>query len=101
NERVAGSEDDEAAVNEYLADFATSSGLILDKPLWEIHVLRAHNSMILRIHHSLGDGTSLLSMLLALCRKADNPGHLPTIPSAKRRRCDGSFWCRALRFLQM
>ena len=71
-------DDDESAINRYLADLSTE-GLSMDKPLWEIHFLRAHKCVIFRIHHSLGDGISLMSMLLASCRKVNDPHALPTM----------------------
>lgn len=85
---------DETAVNEYLADMSLSS-LQLDetKPLWEIHVLKAHNCIIWRIHHALGDGISLMSMFLTLCRRVDEPDLLPTIPSSSRATIGRSSWC--------
>uniref|UniRef100_A0A6P4ACR1 O-acyltransferase WSD1-like isoform X2 n=1 Tax=Ziziphus jujuba TaxID=326968 RepID=A0A6P4ACR1_ZIZJJ len=94
--------DDETAVNEYLADLSTGPGLSTDKPLWEIQLLKAHKCVVLRIHHCLGDGISLMSMLLACCRKVDDDNALPTIGSASNRtkskegklerRCLGRFW---------
>lgn len=72
--------DDESATNHYLGDLCTAStSLSMDKPLWEIHILRAHKCVIFRIHHSLGDGISLMSMLLASCRKVQDPNALPTL----------------------
>jgi hypothetical protein len=32
------------------------------------------------MHHSLGDGTSLMSLMLACTRQTDNPEKLPSIP---------------------
>lgn len=83
---------DEDAVNEFIADLAVSSPLSTDKPLWEIHLLIAHKTMIFRVHHALGDGISLMSLLLSCCRRADDPTRLPSIggvgaaASAQRRR---------------
>ncbi|CAI5531537.1 unnamed protein product [Closterium sp. Naga37s-1] len=37
------------------------------------------------IHHSMGDGVSLMSLLLACTRRTDNPALLPTLPTAKRQ----------------
>jgi hypothetical protein len=71
--------DDESAISEYMSDLCTESKLSMDKPLWEMHILRAHKCIIFRIHHSLGDGISLMSMLLAGCRKLQDPNALPTI----------------------
>ncbi|KAE8007995.1 hypothetical protein FH972_004545 [Carpinus fangiana] len=78
--------DDESAVNQYLADMSTSSGLSYDKPLWEIHLLLAHKCVIFRVHHALGDGVSLMSMLLACCRREDDVNALPRIGSVGSRR---------------
>ncbi|KEH27311.1 O-acyltransferase (WSD1-like) family protein [Medicago truncatula] len=67
NESVSEDKDDESAISEYMSDLCTESKLSMDKPLWEMHILRAHKCIIFRIHHSLGDGISLMSMLLAGC----------------------------------
>ncbi|KAF9623065.1 hypothetical protein IFM89_036201 [Coptis chinensis] len=75
-------DDDEEVVNEYLADLAVSSPLKTDKPLWEIHVLRDQKCLILRIHHSLGDGVSLMSLFLTCCRRVGHPDELPNIGPA-------------------
>ncbi|CAA2960158.1 O-acyltransferase WSD1-like [Olea europaea subsp. europaea] len=69
---------DEDSVNDYLADLSVSSPLNTDKPLWEIHLLMAHNCLVFRLHHALGDGISLMSMLLSCCRRADDSSQLPT-----------------------
>ncbi|XP_027112524.1 O-acyltransferase WSD1-like [Coffea eugenioides] len=69
----------EDAVNDYIADLAVSSPLSTDKPLWEVHLLMAHNCLVVRLHHALGDGISLMSMFLTICRKADDPSQMPTI----------------------
>ncbi|OVA15643.1 O-acyltransferase [Macleaya cordata] len=63
-------------------DLSVSSPLKTDKPLWEFHVLRNQKCVVLRIHHALGDGISLMSLILAVCRKIDHPDQLPTIPSS-------------------
>ncbi|KAJ9167268.1 hypothetical protein P3X46_021932 [Hevea brasiliensis] len=59
-------------------------------PLWDVHLLNvktseAESTGIFRIHHSLGDGISLMSLLLSCSRKASDPEALPTIPTIKRR----------------
>ncbi|XP_075511155.1 wax ester synthase/diacylglycerol acyltransferase 11-like isoform X1 [Primulina tabacum] len=71
------SEDD--AVNDYMADLSFSSPLSMDKPLWEIHLLVAHRTAVFRLHHALGDGISLMSMLLSSCRRIDDPEKIPAI----------------------
>ncbi|KAK4378447.1 hypothetical protein RND71_000309 [Anisodus tanguticus] len=69
---------DEDAVNDYLADLCVSTPLSLTKPLWEFHLLLAHKCAVLRLHHALGDGISLMSMFLSCCRRADDPTQRPT-----------------------
>ncbi|XP_031495049.1 wax ester synthase/diacylglycerol acyltransferase 11-like [Nymphaea colorata] len=68
------------------------TGIPLDKskPLWELHLLNgktqdAEATAVLKVHHSLGDGISLLSLLLACTRKVSDPESLPTIPRPRRR----------------
>ncbi|GER44836.1 O-acyltransferase WSD1 [Striga asiatica] len=72
-------EPDEDAVADFVADLSVSSPLPADKPLWEIHLLLAHNTAVFRVHHALGDGISLMSMLLSCCRRAEDPERIPTI----------------------
>ncbi|KAL5100861.1 hypothetical protein RYX36_005188 [Vicia faba] len=85
---VSDAANDQSAINDYVADLCTTPKLSMDKPLWEIHILKAHKCLIFRIHHSLGDGISLMSLLLASCRKLHDPHALPTIstPTIKSRR---------------
>ncbi|KAI3952408.1 hypothetical protein MKX01_005275 [Papaver californicum] len=72
-------------VNGYLADLAVSSPLNIDKPLWELHVLKDQNCLVLRVNHALGDGISIMSLVLAMCRKVDQPDQLPSIPKHNTR----------------
>ncbi|KAM7467700.1 hypothetical protein LguiB_015262 [Lonicera macranthoides] len=59
-----------------------------NKPLWELHLLNLKTSnaagiAVLKVHHSLGDGMSLISLLLACTRKTSDPDSLPTIPGKR------------------
>ncbi|KAK6916425.1 hypothetical protein RJ641_019286 [Dillenia turbinata] len=56
-DRVGEGEDDEAIVNQYMADLAVSSPLSTDKPLWEFHFLMADKCVAIRIHHALETGS--------------------------------------------
>ncbi|KAL2939373.1 O-acyltransferase WSD1 [Bienertia sinuspersici] len=67
-------EEQDQEINSILADFAVSSPLSRDKPLWEVHLISGLNCAILRIHHSLGDGISLMSLFLASCKRLDDKG---------------------------
>ncbi|WOL20556.1 hypothetical protein Cni_G29361 [Canna indica] len=76
-------------VEDYVTSL-TSIPMDLSRPLWELHVLNIPTSdaaavAVLRLHHSLGDGTSLVSLLLACTRKASDRSSLPTLPYQSRR----------------
>ncbi|KAG9451142.1 hypothetical protein H6P81_011107 [Aristolochia fimbriata] len=78
-------DEEEVIINRYLADLAVSSPLDETKPLWEIHVLQAHRCCVLRVHHALGDGISLMSLFLACCKRSGRPDLVPSLPQPKRR----------------
>ncbi|KNA14851.1 hypothetical protein SOVF_103630 [Spinacia oleracea] len=58
-------DDEEAAINSFLAEISVCTPLSESKPLWEVHVLTGLKCVVLRVHHSVGDGVSLMSMLSA------------------------------------
>ncbi|XP_041015032.1 O-acyltransferase WSD1-like [Juglans microcarpa x Juglans regia] len=74
-------------VEDYVSNL-TRTPLDLSKPLWELHLLNIKTSdaeavAVFRIHHSMGDGASLTSLLLACTRKTSDPEALPSIPVKK------------------
>ena len=77
--------------DKFLEDYIyelTKTRLDKSRPLWDLHILNVKTSQaegvgIFRIHHSLGDGVSLMSLLLACTRQTSNPEALPTIPTGK------------------
>ncbi|XP_074367898.1 wax ester synthase/diacylglycerol acyltransferase 11-like [Apium graveolens] len=83
--------------DKFVQDYAsnlTKTGLDLAKPLWELHILNVKTSdatatAILKLHHSIGDGISIMSLFLASSRKASDPESLPSLPKGKR---PTSFW---------
>lgn len=82
-------------VEDYIYNL-TKTSLDKSKPLWEIHILNLKTSDaegvgVFRIHHSLGDGTSLMSLLLACTRQVANPDALPTLPKHKKKDEKGGF----------
>ncbi|XP_076956305.1 wax ester synthase/diacylglycerol acyltransferase 5-like [Bidens hawaiensis] len=79
---------DEEVVNGYVADLTVNHPLTTDKPLWEVHLLLAHNCLVMRMHHALGDGVSLMSLMLNMFRKLDEPDQKLTVEqtSPTRRR---------------
>ncbi|KAF8377574.1 hypothetical protein HHK36_030956 [Tetracentron sinense] len=74
--------DEDEVVNGYLADLAVSTPLDTDKPLWEFHLLRTQGCCVLRFHHTLGDGISLISLALACCRRVHHPDQPATTSSS-------------------
>eukprot|EP00850_Spirogloea_muscicola_P004722 SM000020S06072 [mRNA] locus=s20:940673:943199:+ [translate_table: standard] len=72
----------EDPVEAFAAALATSPPFDRSRPLWEALVVDPGRggAAVFRIHHSLGDGVSLMSLLLACTRRAAPPHGLPTIP---------------------
>ncbi|XP_055827482.1 wax ester synthase/diacylglycerol acyltransferase 11-like [Solanum dulcamara] len=89
--------------DEFLENYSsnlTTIPLDMTKPLWEVHILNIKTSEangigILKLHHSVGDGVSIMSLILACTRKASDPQALPTIPSiAKKEKNKSGFFRR-------
>ncbi|KAM0832120.1 hypothetical protein ACQ4PT_065091 [Festuca glaucescens] len=81
--------DPDKAVEDYVASL---SMLPMDRrrPLWEFHLLdfptsEATSTMVLRLHHSIGDGMSLMTLYVASSRSTADPARLPTMPPPPRR----------------
>ncbi|GAB2225036.1 hypothetical protein Droror1_Dr00005818 [Drosera rotundifolia] len=82
------SESYEDIINDYLADFSVGSSLSRDKPLWEVHLIVDLRCIIWRVHHALGDGISLTSMLLESCRMLANPDQVPELMRSRKNNED-------------
>ncbi|KAI3977042.1 hypothetical protein MKX01_034021 [Papaver californicum] len=88
-------------VEDYISDLSKTT-IDMSKPLWELHILNvktaeAESIGVFKVHHSIGDGTSLISLLLACTRKTADPNALPTVPVTKKRpvslkRSEGVWW---------
>ncbi|KAK9279245.1 hypothetical protein L1049_012923 [Liquidambar formosana] len=94
----------EKFVEDYISNLSKTT-IDKSKPLWDLHLLNVKTSEaeavgIFRIHHSLGDGTSLMSLLLDCTRKMSDPEALPTVPVKKKPAlCNSSgFWHYFLAF---
>ena len=75
-------------VEDYISNL-TKPKLDNSKPLWDLHLLNIKTSesegvIVYRVHHSIGDGMSIMSLLLACSRKVSDPMALPTIPEMKK-----------------
>ncbi|CAH8331539.1 unnamed protein product [Eruca vesicaria subsp. sativa] len=86
--------------DEFLEDYITNmafSPMNMSKPLWEFHLLKLKTShakyvAVARFHHSLGDGMSLMSLLLACTRKTCDPEALPTFLAPKKNQARNAWW---------
>lgn len=75
-------------IEDYTSNIANTP-MDMSKPLWEFHVLNiktsnAESLCIGKLHHSLGDGMSLMSLLLAISRKTSDPEALPTTAATRK-----------------
>ncbi|KAL9690962.1 hypothetical protein QQ045_011379 [Rhodiola kirilowii] len=79
-------------VEDYTRDL-TGVPLDMSKPLWDVHVLNldkmtskgAMAVALFRFHHSIGDGTSLMSLFMSFTRKSADPNALPTLPVVSKK----------------
>ncbi|GAB2227749.1 hypothetical protein Droror1_Dr00009576 [Drosera rotundifolia] len=91
---VTTAQEKEDAVNAYIADIAVSTPLRRDKPLWDLHLLIGLDCLVLRVHHSIGDGESLMS-LLSLCfgtKSVDGDGAKENVHDRKRASRNRGLW---------
>ncbi|SPT15443.1 unnamed protein product [Triticum aestivum] len=81
--------DPDKAVEDYVSSLST---LPMDRsrPLWEFHFLdfatsEATSTTVLRLHHSIGDGMSIMTLLMASSRSTADRARLPAMPPLPRR----------------
>ncbi|KAK1660891.1 hypothetical protein QYE76_049050 [Lolium multiflorum] len=86
---TATSLDPDKALEDYVSSLST---LPMDhtRPLWELHILdfptsEAAAAVVIRAHHSLGDGVSLVSLFIACTRRASDQTTLPALPTTTAR----------------
>ncbi|XP_037406407.1 O-acyltransferase WSD1-like [Triticum dicoccoides] len=87
------SADPDRALESYVSSLSTRP-MDHSRPLWELHVLNfptsdADAAVVLRVHHSVGDGVSLLSLFIACTRRAADPDALPELPATAAPRRSG------------
>ncbi|CAH8359304.1 unnamed protein product [Eruca vesicaria subsp. sativa] len=86
--------------DEFLENYTSNMALSpmdMSKPLWEFHLLKLKTShaefvILARFHHSLGDGMSLMSLLLACTRKVCDPEAFPTFVAPKKSKEKNVCW---------
>ncbi|CAA7055765.1 unnamed protein product [Microthlaspi erraticum] len=79
--------------DQFIEDYTSSianTPMDMSKPLWEFHLLNiktsnAESVVLAKIHHSIGDGMSLMSLLLACARKTSDPNALVSTKTATRK----------------
>ncbi|GMJ11713.1 hypothetical protein like AT3G49190 [Hibiscus trionum] len=77
-------------VEDYVASLSKTQ-ISMSIPMWDCHILNvktsdAESTLVIRVHHSLGDGTSLMSLLIS-CSDT-----LPSFPMMKKPRSTGTGW---------
>ncbi|KAI3744962.1 hypothetical protein L1987_58061 [Smallanthus sonchifolius] len=76
------------AYDDYFSEYVSSVGMEpfpTTRPLWELHVFKyptsnAPGSSFFKLHHALGDGYSLMAVVLSCLQRADNPSIPLTFP---------------------
>lgn len=61
-----------------------------NRPLWDLHIMNyptaaAAATVVLKLHHALGDGYSLMGAIFSCVRRADDPSRPLTFPHYKPR----------------
>lgn len=80
----------EQVVENYVASLSTLP-MDFSRPLWEFHILNFPTSStvaataVFRCHHSLGDGTSMISLVLASAQSADDSPEVAMPPPVRRK----------------
>ncbi|KAL6533306.1 hypothetical protein OROMI_027418 [Orobanche minor] len=77
-------------IDDYISGLSKNQ-MPFEKPLWEVHVLNVRNSdanstIVFKIDHSIGDGMSLISLVLACARKNPDPESLPVVRLKKHKK---------------
>eukprot|EP00253_Pinus_taeda_P007553 PITA_07553 len=90
-----GHESYDSWVDDYISKLSLTP-LDPSRPLWEIHFLnyktsKARATMVIKLHHSLGDGVSFMATLFSIAKRVDNPELPPTFPTAHKRRVKPSW----------
>jgi WS/DGAT/MGAT family acyltransferase len=74
---------------EALVSRLMSERLPRDRPHWQFHLVERYqggSALVARVHHCIGDGISLVQLLLAMAEPVDAPAGPPVPASVERRR---------------
>ncbi|KAI3975430.1 hypothetical protein MKX01_008255 [Papaver californicum] len=66
-----------------------------DKPLWEVHLVKYPSlngacTLICKVSHAIGDGYSLISLFMKVCKRADDSSLPLTFPQLSLKKQGGS-----------
>ncbi|KAJ6297189.1 hypothetical protein OIU78_022839 [Salix suchowensis] len=95
-------------VEDYVSNMSRTK-ISMSIPMWDLHLLNIRTSKaesvgILRVHHSIGDGVSLMSLFMSSSRKVSDPDALPTLPASKKQKpfsSSGGFLQRFIRLFSV
>ncbi|XP_017981114.1 PREDICTED: O-acyltransferase WSD1 [Theobroma cacao] len=90
----------QGAADKFIEDYISNMSktkISMSIPMWDCRILNlktsdAESVLVLRVHHSLGDGTSLMSLLISCSRKLFDPLALPTFPAMKKKPIATTTW---------
>ncbi|KAI9176725.1 hypothetical protein LWI28_006422 [Acer negundo] len=76
-------------LQDYLSKLSMEA-LPQSQPLWQLHLIKyptnnADGTLIFKLHHSLGDGFSLMGAFFSCLQRADDPSKPLTFPTLKMR----------------
>ncbi|XP_056698723.1 wax ester synthase/diacylglycerol acyltransferase 7 [Spinacia oleracea] len=76
--------------DDYISELAINE-IALDKPLWELHIFNyptksASATLIFKFHHAIGDGTSLMGIVLSCIQRSDDHSKPLTFPAGTTSR---------------
>ncbi|KAF7822975.1 O-acyltransferase WSD1-like [Senna tora] len=78
--------------DQYVEDYVSriaGEHLPQNRPLWDLHIIKypttnSAGTFVFKLHHSLGDGYSLMGALLSCAQRVDDPSLPLTFPSSKK-----------------
>ncbi|KAF8391334.1 hypothetical protein HHK36_023638 [Tetracentron sinense] len=78
----------EEYVQDYMSKIAMDP-LPQNRPLWEVHIMKyptsnAAGTLVLKLHHALGDGFSIMRAIFSCSQRADDPSLPLTFPPSSR-----------------
>ncbi|MEO7007572.1 MAG: wax ester/triacylglycerol synthase family O-acyltransferase [Caldimonas sp.] len=82
----------ERAALQQLAGELANTPLAADRPLWQFHLVERYDggsALIARVHHCIGDGIALISVMLSLTDSGADPPPRPGRSAAARDGGDG------------